>query len=189
MDMPQQTPQKNNTIMIVVAILVVGLAVGAGLGYKFMSKGTGKSTVSNAPVASTTQAPVAGQQPTTPPPSGQSTTTPPPPPPPPSVGFYGKVVKRDGSVVTIQQLLPPTAPGGKLTEGKLYTVTAGDKIPFIHQKKATVVKPGTPPFTPEPGTVNGLNKGLFVYIETTEDIASKTSVSATQIMYSEESPF
>lgn len=185
-----QPPVKNNQAMIIAAVVIV-VGLGAGLGYMFMNKGA-KNASQSTPVVGqqNTPSPVAGEQPTTPPPSGETTAqTPPPPPPPPSIGFYGKVMKRDGSTVTIQQLLPPTTPGGKLTEGKTYTVTAEETISYINQKKAATTKAGEPPFTPEPGSLAGLVKGLFVYIETSDDIASKTAVKANQIMYSVESPF
>ncbi|GEM_PF-1958147 len=186
MDTQEQQPVKNNLVpIIIVVILVIG--VGAGLGYMFMNKDT-KNAQKNTQVSQQTPPPQTGEQPTTPPPSG-SITKEAPPPPPPSIGFYGKVIKRDGTTVTIQQLSPPTTASGKLTEGKIYTVTAEEAIPYVNQQKAKTTKPGEPPFTPSPGSLSGLVKGLFVYIETSDDIASKTAVKANQVMYSVESPF
>jgi hypothetical protein len=187
MDMQQQpAPIKINPVILIVAVIVV-LGGGVGLGYVFLNKG-GQKAPEVAQIAQQT-APATGEQPTMPPP----TATPAPedalPPPPPSVGFYGTVVKRDGTSVTIQQILPPTTPGGKLTEGKLYTVTAEETISYINQQKNPAPKAGEPPFSPKPGSLSGLVKGLYVYIETNDDIASKTAIKANQVMYSVESPF
>ncbi|MBI2645058.1 hypothetical protein HYW94_02695 [Candidatus Uhrbacteria bacterium] len=194
MDMDIQQPSaqppvlKTNAIALIVVIVLI-LGVGAGLGYVFTKKG-GKNVSQDTQVtAPTTPTPQVSEQPIAPPPSGTQIAQPAPPPPPPSIGFYGKVMKRDGTAVTIQQLLPPTTPGGKLTEGKTYTVTAEETISYINQKKNPKPKPGEPPFSPSPGSLSGLTKGLFVYIETGDDIATKTTVKANQVMYSIESPF
>lgn len=186
MEAEQQSAKNNSTLIVVGVILVVGIA--AGFGYMFMKKGAQTDSKNSSAVQQqTTPVPPAGQQPVAPPPSGDVANQ--TPPPPPSVGFYGKVMKRNGQTVTVQQLLPPTTPGGKLTEGKTYTVTADEKISYVNQKKTQAAKPGEPPFTPEPGSLAGLVKGLFVYIETSDDIAGKTAVTANQVMYSVESPF
>jgi len=184
MDTPTPSLKLNPIILAVAALVVLG--VGTGLGYMFLNKGT--QAPQNTQVSQQTP-PTAGEQPNTPPPTATPTPEQTPPPPPPSIGFYGKVMKRDGTTVTIQQLLPPTTPGGKLTEGKIYTVTAEENISYINQKKNPKPKPGEPPFSPAPGSLAGLTKGLFVYIETGDDIASKTAIKANQVMYSVESPF
>jgi len=159
-------PQIPPTVIALIIGLIVGLLIGFYLPRKQSTTLPQQQVTQNAPVQN---APAV--QPATPPVAQEQ-------------GFYGNVVKNAKGTLTVQEML-----SGKEKGTHIYSVSTNAQTLFTYQKPTGSKDATQAAFTPVKGSVSDIKSDWFVFISTKDDIASTKNVTATQITYSEKSPF
>lgn len=105
-------------------------------------------------------------------------------------GFYGTLLSKEKDVLIIKELLSPlplekTAPQNP----KTYVVRVTPETEYTYQKPRAEQDTTSPLFTPEKGTIDAIQTGMFIFISTFDDTNATETVKAAHVLYSEKSPF
>lgn len=156
---------KNTALVLGIFLLGVALGFGAGTGF------------------SKPQSKIAATPPNTLPtqkiPSAQSSSTPQQEGSRQDRGLFGVVIKKDKTLLTVQEILNTNVMGSTI-----YLVRVDASTIYSHQKPAEGGK-----FTVEKGSLDAIKQNVFVYFSTKNTLVSTPGIQATQIIYSEQSPF
>lgn len=108
-----------------------------------------------------------------------------------SNGFYGTLLSKDNGVLIVKELNPslPLEEKSANTATKTFAVSVSDKTGYTHQRPRDEKDVSAPLFTPEEGTFDNLKAGMYVFIATADDTLTAETVTASHILYSENSPF
>ncbi|MDP2631058.1 MAG: hypothetical protein Q8P56_06680 [Candidatus Uhrbacteria bacterium] len=108
-----------------------------------------------------------------------------------SNGFYGTLLSKDNGVLIVKELNPslPLEKKSADTATKTFAVSVSDKTGYTHQRPRDGQDVSAPLFTPEAGTFDNLKTGMYVFIATADDTSQTETVTASHVLYSENSPF
>lgn len=108
-----------------------------------------------------------------------------------SNGFYGTLLSKDNGVLIVKELNPslPLEEKSTDTATKTFAVSVSDKTGYTYQRPRDGKDVSAPLFTPEEGTFDNLKAGMYVFIATADDTLTTETVTASHILYSENSPF
>ncbi len=140
---------------------ILGLIIGITVGYVIPKKSVQLNA--NQPTQ---------QQATTP-----STSIPLPAP----QGFYGTVISNTNNILSIQEILPTKQLGYRI-----FKVRGGNTTIYTYQKPTEDQKA---PFIASTGKFENIKKDMFVFGLTSDNPATIGIITATNITYSEKSPF
>lgn len=106
-------------------------------------------------------------------------------------GFYGTLLSKDTGVLMVQEF-DSSLPLEKKSVGqetKTFAVRLSDKTGYTYQRPRDGSNLSAPLFTPEAGSFENLKTGMYVFVATSDDISRTETLTASHILYSEESPF
>lgn len=107
-------------------------------------------------------------------------------------GFYGTLLSKEESVLTVQELLPPLPLEGEkgLTPtAKTFIVRVTPETTYTHQKPRAQNDLTSPLFSPIDGSLEELAPRVYVFVNTPDDTSTADTVTASHVLYSELSPF
>lgn len=107
-------------------------------------------------------------------------------------GFYGILLAREESVLTVQELLPPLPLEGEeeLTPTeKTFLVRITPQTTYTHQKPRAQDDLTSPLFSPVEGSLEELAPRVYVFVNTPDDPTTSDMITASHVLYSELSPF
>lgn len=107
-------------------------------------------------------------------------------------GFYGTILSKEKDVVIVQELLPPLPlerGEEKPRQAKAFVVRVSADTEYTYQNPREKDNLTAPLFAPEPGSLDQMKEGMFVFVSSGDDPEKIETVSAQHMLYSELSPF
>lgn len=105
-------------------------------------------------------------------------------------GFYGTLLSREENVLMVQELFPPLPLEEKAVRtAKTFVVRVSENTEYTHQRQRADDDITAPLFSPESGLLEDIKEQAYVFVSTPDNPEQSDTVTATHVIYSEQSPF